>query len=686
MYKRCLFYIIAVLFICLSMTGSAAELTCSVCGQTEAEMTVVSVDESGHHFKCACGDAYTLPHRWGEWTGYGVSKHKRTCEYGCTEEGDCSGGTATCTEPAVCTVCSGTYGAVDLTNHSWDDGVVTVEPDCTNAGVKVFTCANDPKHTREETVPVKEDAHAWDDGVVTVEPTCTNAGVKVFTCANDPKHTREEAVPVNADAHKWDEGVETRASTCRTEGVKTFTCQINDQHTYTQALPIDPDAHFFRDSKVLKAATCTQEGIVSYTCLYSASHVVKETIPVDPDAHHWDSGTVITKSDCVTAGETLYTCLDNPSHTRTDTTPPDLTTHVWEERIVTMEPTCTRSGKITLICARDPNHTGTESIPPLGHSWTISAVTKEPTCEETGVMTYTCANDSNHTRTETIPALGHMWGNMVLVAEPTCTQEGEKSYICGNDIDHKTTVRIAIDPNAHSYEATDATVVLHGICVDGEARVLRCTECGHEDYEMISAPLSHEFVSWHTVDDEIHTAVCSLCGEFTAQLPCLETRDVSCPICLDEHTALHSIYGVAAKDANGKDDYVIGTAAGSGLMHLMVYLQQEDAFIPADFRTPIAISLNESQIAAALQPGRDQLANRAIAILQSDDSRILRNDDLVMICNDDDAVLLHVFASTDGNESDELFCRIDNGVITFSLRERHMLDDQLAIWLVLEER
>ena len=49
------------------------------------------------------------------------------------------GGTATCTERAICEICKDPYG--DLLPHTWDDGVVTKEPTATEDGIKTYTCS-----------------------------------------------------------------------------------------------------------------------------------------------------------------------------------------------------------------------------------------------------------------------------------------------------------------------------------------------------------------------------------------------------------------------------------------------------------------------------------------------------------------------------------------------------------------
>ena len=67
--------------------------TCTTCGRTK-------------------GDVDSDAHIWGDWTSNGEGKHTRKCTLKEThrETAICSGGTATCTEAAVCTDCKTAYG------------------------------------------------------------------------------------------------------------------------------------------------------------------------------------------------------------------------------------------------------------------------------------------------------------------------------------------------------------------------------------------------------------------------------------------------------------------------------------------------------------------------------------------------------------------------------------------------
>lgn len=63
----------------------------------------------------------------------------------------------------------------------------------------------------------------WDEGKVTLEPTCTEAGEMTYTCTGCGA-TRTESIA--ALGHEWNDGETTTEATCEKEGVKTFTCTV----------------------------------------------------------------------------------------------------------------------------------------------------------------------------------------------------------------------------------------------------------------------------------------------------------------------------------------------------------------------------------------------------------------------------------------------------------------------------
>lgn len=98
-------------------------------------------------------------HNWGEWTSNGNGTHTHTClnNSSHTETGNCSGGTATCTEKAVCEICNADYGELNASNHTGGTEVrgrveVTTSADgytgdtyCKGCNTKIATGESIPK-------------------------------------------------------------------------------------------------------------------------------------------------------------------------------------------------------------------------------------------------------------------------------------------------------------------------------------------------------------------------------------------------------------------------------------------------------------------------------------------------------------------------------------------------------------
>ena len=121
----------------------------------------------------------------GDWTSNGNDKHSRRCTCNVVETQNCSGGTATCTQRATCTVCGAEYG--DALGHD-------------------FTTSwthDDNEHWKQcSRCDEKDDVgpHTWNSGTVTTAPTCTKAGEKTYSC-NKCDATKIEPIP--ATGHSW---------------------------------------------------------------------------------------------------------------------------------------------------------------------------------------------------------------------------------------------------------------------------------------------------------------------------------------------------------------------------------------------------------------------------------------------------------------------------------------------------
>ena len=151
-----------------------------------------------------------------------------------TETGYHTGGTATCTSGAVCTVCGAAYGEKNPDNHT---------------GEQTWTRTADKHRMRydccsAEVIPSQP--HSWENGACSVcGYACRHVGgetvkenVKPATCTADGSHDdvvyctvckaemSRSTVTDKAAGHQWDKGVVTTVPTSEKEGVRTYTCTV----------------------------------------------------------------------------------------------------------------------------------------------------------------------------------------------------------------------------------------------------------------------------------------------------------------------------------------------------------------------------------------------------------------------------------------------------------------------------
>ncbi|WP_400232270.1 hypothetical protein [Methanomethylophilus alvi] len=246
-------------------------------------------------------------HTFGDWEKVDDDYHSRSCECGYFEKAE----------------------------HSWNEGVVTTEPTCTERGVKTYTCGDcgatkteaidtvdhtygpwekndENKHKRVCDVcgyTAYED-HSWNEGVVTTEPTCTERGVKTYTCSTCDA-TKTEIV--GATGHSFGDWTE----------------KDGNEHTRicSKCQTSETEAHSWNNGEITLEPTCTENGTNTYTCTYCGAtkteivnangHHLTEWIYFDKDTHrnncdvcdHFEEGThTWTTNGPSEDGLTTYIC------------------------------------------------------------------------------------------------------------------------------------------------------------------------------------------------------------------------------------------------------------------------------------------------------------------------------------------------------------------------------------------
>jgi|GEM_PF-1832041 len=283
---------------------------CSRCGEVT---DVTPIPATGHSFS-------------EEWTSDADGHwHAATCGH---DEIDGyaahSGGTATCTQAAVCSVCGASYGAP--LGHDFEDGfTVDLAPTCTVAGSKSRHCSRCGEVT--DVTPIPATGHAWGEWTVLVAATCDSTGTEERICANDPLHSETRAVPVDPNAHNWGGWTTVTPATATEPGLEKRVCLTNPEHFETREIPIDPDALDWGAWTPVTPATCTAAGLERRVCLTDPERIETREISIDPDAHAWDAGAVTTRATCTAEGVRTFTCLNDPAHTRTQVIPISEHTH-----------------------------------------------------------------------------------------------------------------------------------------------------------------------------------------------------------------------------------------------------------------------------------------------------------------------------------------------------------------------
>ena len=342
-----------------------------------------------------------------------------------------------------------------------------VEYNTTNGGIRIGAAACE---------------HEWNDGEVTVQPTCTEAGKIVYTCTKCGE-TREETI--DALGHDWGEWVVTTPATCTEKGEETRTCQREGcGATETREIEIDPDAHDWVEIG-RTPATCAAEGSVQYACSINPDHTKEETLDIDPDAHDWGEWTDSPDKE----GYEQRVCKNDPTHIEErekGSEPPVPTNPVVsgitdgqefdlakdEKPAPTWEPedaTATLNG--------EPYTAGTE----IGETGEYTLVVTDGEGNSTTVN-FTVVDNSSE------PPCDHEWGEWVVTTPATCVAKGEQTRTCSK-CGETETEEIDIDPTAHDYQS----VVTEPTCTEGGYTTYTCSRCGDTYTGDDVAPLGHDY-------------------------------------------------------------------------------------------------------------------------------------------------------------------------------------------------
>ncbi len=441
---------------------------------------------------------------------------------------------ATCQSPAqyyytcVCgAVGTETFTSGETVEHTWNEGVVTVEPTHTAPGERTYTCTV-CNQTRTEEIPVSSE-HVFDQTVpdpqyLVSEATCTSPAQYVMSCACGEKgtetfpygeakghgfvsawsmdtenhwhaaaceHTDEKG---DFGPHNWDDGTITVHAGHNTDGQKVYTCVVCGQQK-TEVVPGQPHEYnqMIPDSKYLaSAATCTSPATYYKSCTCGAAgtetftdgqakgHTFSNSWTSN-DQQHWQAATCEHTGEKIKVGD-----------------------HIWDPGIITVQPTAYSKGVKTYTCAVC-GRTRTEELAPSNHVHTYSTAWA-------GNTTYhwhpaTC----EHTAEVNGVAL-HTWNTGVVTVWASHSAPGEKMFtctVCG------MTKKEAV-PAEHSYTQQNPSnnyLKSAATCTSPAVYYRSCT-CGAKGTETFTygSALGHSFSGSWGKDENYHWSLCTRCN------------------------------------------------------------------------------------------------------------------------------------------------------------------------------
>ena len=336
-----------------------------------------------------------------------------------------TGGTATCTERAVCEVCNQPYG--ELAAHTGGTATCTEravcevcnqpygEPPAHTGGTGTFTCTTG-KICEKCGVEYGILGHAWywwgewiSAGNGTHTRRCTRCDtVETADCIGGTATCTAKAVCVKCGKPYGDlapHQLKTfkRPATCQQEGLEYTRCTAEGCNYRTPDI-ITPKQHNLKKAREFtRKPTCTKPGWNSWylcrDCAYS------ETDWIDKLGHDWEQHAAKAPT-CTEKGWNAYDTCSRCDYTTTYQELPALNHDL--EQHEAKAPTCTKKGWDAYETCSRCDHTTYAELPALNHDY--QAVTVEPTCEADGYTVFTCSRCNDSYTADPTDKLGHQFG------------------------------------------------------------------------------------------------------------------------------------------------------------------------------------------------------------------------------------------------------------------------------------
>ena len=228
---------------------------------------------------------------------------------------------ATCqkegSESIHCTVCGtvkeGTETVIPKADHEWDEGTITSEASCTEAGIMEFTCGI-CQETRTEEIPMIE--HEWGEFTQKSPATCTEAEILEHVCARCGELEETEGAEATGHINVSVNGA--KEPTCTEVGYtgETF---CNDCETVISASEEIPATGHTSEKVAGKAATCTETGLTEGAKCSVCGEIITAQKDIPAKGHAYGKWKTVKEPTYNSEGLEQRVCANDSTHVETRT-------------------------------------------------------------------------------------------------------------------------------------------------------------------------------------------------------------------------------------------------------------------------------------------------------------------------------------------------------------------------------